>query len=124
MSSNAEIATPSLIVTSIDLSLLRANTPNNAATITAAAMEVNVIADTLEGLLKANWALGSALAWRGSPPLPLPGTLLVAKQPFESEMILIPASEFLIGIDPQQDPGAYADEQPQHLLYLPDYYPA
>jgi hypothetical protein len=39
-------------------------------------------------------------------------------------MILIPASEFFTGIDPQQDPGAYADEQPQHLLYLPDYYPA
>ena len=39
-------------------------------------------------------------------------------------MILIPASEFLMGIDPQQAPGAYADEQPQHLPYLPDYYPA
>jgi formylglycine-generating enzyme required for sulfatase activity len=49
---------------------------------------------------------------------------LITKQPIESEMVLIPAGEFLIGINPQQALAAYADEQPQHLPYLPDYYPA
>ena len=42
--------------------------------------------------------------------------------PFELEMILIPAGEFLMGSDPQKDKDAQDDEQPQHTLYLPDYY--
>jgi formylglycine-generating enzyme required for sulfatase activity len=37
-------------------------------------------------------------------------------------MILIPAGEFLMGSDAQQDKAARDDEQPQHLLYLPEYY--
>jgi toxoflavin biosynthesis protein ToxD len=37
-------------------------------------------------------------------------------------MILIPAGKFLMGSDPEKDPDARDDEQPQHLLYLPDYY--
>ena len=37
-------------------------------------------------------------------------------------MVLIPASEFLMGSDPQKDPEARGFEQPQHTLYLPDYY--
>ena len=37
-------------------------------------------------------------------------------------MILIPAGEFLMGSDSQQDEHALDDEQPQHLLFLPDYY--
>jgi len=45
-----------------------------------------------------------------------------AQLPFEPEMILIPAGEFLMGSDPQQDKFAFDDEQPQHTLYLPDYY--
>jgi formylglycine-generating enzyme required for sulfatase activity len=44
------------------------------------------------------------------------------RQPFEPEMVLIPASEFLMGSDPSVDKGAYSDEQPQHTLSLPDYY--
>jgi formylglycine-generating enzyme required for sulfatase activity len=39
-------------------------------------------------------------------------------------MILIPAGEFLMGSDSRQDKDAFDDEQPQHLLYLPDYYMA
>jgi formylglycine-generating enzyme required for sulfatase activity len=44
------------------------------------------------------------------------------RQPFEPEMILIPAGEFLMGSDPQNDEHAADDEQPQHRLYLPEYY--
>jgi formylglycine-generating enzyme required for sulfatase activity len=44
-----------------------------------------------------------------------------ARQPFEPEMILIPAGEFLMGSDPSVDKTADDDEQPQHTLYLPDY---
>jgi formylglycine-generating enzyme required for sulfatase activity len=38
------------------------------------------------------------------------------------ELVLIPAGWFLMGSDPQRDPHAQSDEQPQHDLYLPDYY--
>jgi len=41
---------------------------------------------------------------------------------WEPEMILIPAGEFLMGSDPERDRYASDDEQPQHTLYLPDYY--
>ena len=41
---------------------------------------------------------------------------------FEPEMILIPAGEFLMGSDPSVDKDARPYEQPQHTLYLPDYY--
>jgi hypothetical protein len=44
------------------------------------------------------------------------------EQPFEPEMILIPAGEFFMGSDPRKDENAQDDEQPQHMLYLPDYY--
>src|SRR5215510_8254647 len=40
-----------------------------------------------------------------------PGGLLLPKQPFEPELILIPAGEFLMGSDPQQDQAAEDDEQ-------------
>jgi formylglycine-generating enzyme required for sulfatase activity len=42
--------------------------------------------------------------------------------PLEPELILIPAGEFLMGSDPEKDEDAFADELPQHTLYLPDYY--
>lgn len=47
---------------------------------------------------------------------------LLARQPFEPELILIPAGEFLMGSDPQKDEGAEDDEQPQHILCLQGYY--
>jgi len=43
-------------------------------------------------------------------------------QPLEPEMILIPAGDFLMGSDPSVDKDAMDLEQPQHTLYLPDYY--
>jgi formylglycine-generating enzyme required for sulfatase activity len=57
----------------------------------------------------------------GRLPQQMPGKLLISKHPFEPEMILIPASEFLMGSDPEKDQNAQDDEQPQHCLYVPDY---
>jgi formylglycine-generating enzyme required for sulfatase activity len=55
--------------------------------------------------------------------------LLISRQPFEPEMILIPAGTFLMGSDPQRDEDAVDEDavaddetQPQHRLYLPAYY--
>lgn len=45
-----------------------------------------------------------------------------ARLPFEPEMILIPAGEFLMGSDPKKDRQADYNEKLQHRLYLPDYY--
>jgi formylglycine-generating enzyme required for sulfatase activity len=59
---------------------------------------------------------------RESTPHQTRGKPLISKQPFEPEMILIPAGEFLMGSDPQKDSDTEDNEQPQHLLYLPDYY--
>src|SRR5262245_43875287 len=44
------------------------------------------------------------------------------RQPFDPEMLLIPAGEFLMGSDPRRDKVATGNEQPQHRLLLPDYY--
>ena len=48
-------------------------------------------------------------------------TILERSQPFEPEMILIPAGEFLMGSDPTKHKYVDEAEQPQHALYLPDY---
>ena len=66
------------------------------------------------------------------PPRPAPSPVTVSEavlpavterlQPFELEMVLIPAGEFLMGSDPRKDEYAEDGEQPQHTLYLPDYY--
>jgi formylglycine-generating enzyme required for sulfatase activity len=42
--------------------------------------------------------------------------------PVEPELIHIPAGEFLMGSDPKKDKDASENEQPQHTLYLPEYY--
>jgi len=44
------------------------------------------------------------------------------KHPFEPEMVVIPAGEFLMGSNPAKDQFADTTEQPQHTLHLPDYY--
>jgi formylglycine-generating enzyme required for sulfatase activity len=57
----------------------------------------------------------------GTMPEAVPSTV-ERLQPFEPEMILIPAGEFLMGSDPTKDKYAEEREQPQYTLYLPDYY--
>jgi formylglycine-generating enzyme required for sulfatase activity len=60
------------------------------------------------------------------PPQPAPQkpATLPREHPFEPEMILIPAGDFLMGSDPTKDKFAGDNEQPQHILHLPDYYMA
>jgi formylglycine-generating enzyme required for sulfatase activity len=48
--------------------------------------------------------------------------ILERVQPFEPEMILIPAGVFIMGSASWRDKYAEDREQPQHPLYLPDYY--
>jgi formylglycine-generating enzyme required for sulfatase activity len=66
---------------------------------------------------------------RSRPPLarkqPIhekPWSDVILGSAFEPEMILIPAGEFLMGSDPQQDEHAHISQQPQHRLFLPDYF--
>jgi formylglycine-generating enzyme required for sulfatase activity len=69
-------------------------------------------------------ALGTAeaplvAAERGESVAPI-----LPRQPFEPEMIFIPAGDFAMGSDPQKDPAANGAEQPQHDLHLPAYHVA
>jgi formylglycine-generating enzyme required for sulfatase activity len=76
--------------------------------------------------------LAKVLGVRITPPEPVrlpvtmpeavPPTVIEGVKPFEPEMVLIRASEFLMGSDPSVDKDARDNEQPQHTLYLPGYY--
>ncbi|HQE91713.1 MAG TPA: SUMF1/EgtB/PvdO family nonheme iron enzyme [Anaerolineae bacterium] len=50
-----------------------------------------------------------------------PAEVRPARQPFEPEIILIPAGAFVMGSDPRKSEFSPADEQPQHTLTLPAY---
>jgi formylglycine-generating enzyme required for sulfatase activity len=86
----------------------------------------------LDGFAKLKQALDFELSKRQPPRQAEPPvkakiaqpTVVERRQLFEPEMVLIPAGEFLMGSDPRKDKGAQKDEQPQHRLYLPDYYMA
>ncbi len=60
-------------------------------------------------------------AWQASRAR-IQGTTLDREYDFEPEMVLIPAGEFLMGSDPARDQGTLSFEQPQHTLYMADYY--
>ena len=67
-------------------------------------------------------ALGVSEPSRPTPKVRRREEAAPARQPFEPEMILIRAGEFLMGSDPSVDKDARDREQPQHSPYLPDYY--
>ena len=48
--------------------------------------------------------------------------LLTIESPIHLELVRVPAGEFLMGSDPKVDKDASGDEQPQHRLYLPEFY--
>jgi formylglycine-generating enzyme required for sulfatase activity len=85
-----------------------------------------------DGFEKLKQALDFELGKRQPLGQPLPAAqariaqpaVLERRQPFEPEMVLIPAGEFLMGSDPNKDKDAYDDEQPRHRMLLPDYYMA
>ncbi|MCO6451972.1 MAG: SUMF1/EgtB/PvdO family nonheme iron enzyme [Caldilineales bacterium] len=50
-----------------------------------------------------------------------PDTFVITK-PFRMELVRVPAGEFLMGSDPKRDKDARSGEQPQHRVYLSEYY--
>jgi formylglycine-generating enzyme len=48
--------------------------------------------------------------------------LLTIESPIHLELVLVPTGEFLMGSDPKVDKDAQPDQQPQHRLYLPEFY--
>lgn len=62
-----------------------------------------------------------------APPKTEPATVsapgvLVIEHPFHLELIRIPAGEFLMGSDPAKDKNAQPREQPQHRVYVSEFY--
>jgi formylglycine-generating enzyme required for sulfatase activity len=62
------------------------------------------------------------MSQRAAAPQVMRPAITEPRQPFEPELVLIPAGEFLMGSDPEKDKYAEDDEQPQHRVYLLDYY--
>lgn len=56
------------------------------------------------------------------PIAPVNSNLMVVKSPIQIELLCVPAGEFLMGSNPTKDKYAVNDEQPQHLVYLSEYY--
>jgi formylglycine-generating enzyme required for sulfatase activity len=79
-------------------------------------------ADGFQYLLRALQAGRPPLQEATAPTLPTPLVPVTPRLPYEPEMILIQAGEFPMGSDPQKDKDAQDNEQPQHILYLPDYW--
>jgi len=66
-----------------------------------------------------------ALLARARRELASSGTLpdiLTITSPIHLELIRIPAGEFLMGSDPAKDKAARDDEQPQHRVYVDEFY--
>jgi len=54
-------------------------------------------------------------------PAPRPDVLTITS-PIHLELVLVPAGEFLMGSDPAKDKDAQGDEQPQHRVYVSEFY--
>jgi len=48
--------------------------------------------------------------------------VLTITSPIHLELVRVPAGEFLMGSDPAKDEDAFADEQPQHTVDLPEFH--
>ena len=77
--------------------------------------------EELEGRIRELAALPPSPVLEVPPAEPRKEQSAPDRLPFEPEMILIPAGEFLMGSDPRKDRDARGSECPQHALYLPDY---
>ena len=51
-----------------------------------------------------------------------PPDVLKITTPMEMEFVRVPGGEFLMGSDPARDKEAYAAEQPQHRVYVSEFY--
>jgi formylglycine-generating enzyme required for sulfatase activity len=57
------------------------------------------------------------------PPVePTPPDVLTITSPIHLELVHVPAGEFLMGSDPAKDKDSYDDEQPQHRVYVSEFY--
>jgi len=63
---------------------------------------------------------------RAPSPISIPqspvSNLLTLTHPLHLELIRIPAGEFLMGSDPAKDKDAQGNEQPQHRVYVSEFY--
>ncbi len=50
------------------------------------------------------------------------GDIFIIESPIHLELIRIPAGEFLMGSDSAKDRDAHPDEQPQHRVYVSEFY--
>jgi formylglycine-generating enzyme required for sulfatase activity len=64
-----------------------------------------------------------APAPRPKPPArPTPPDVLTITSPIHLELVRVPAGEFLMGSDPAKDKDSYDFEQPQHRVYVSEFY--
>jgi formylglycine-generating enzyme required for sulfatase activity len=53
---------------------------------------------------------------------PTPPDQVTITTPIHLELVRVPAGEFLMGSDPAKDKNARKNEQPQHRVYLSEFY--
>jgi formylglycine-generating enzyme required for sulfatase activity/Flp pilus assembly protein TadD len=66
--------------------------------------------------------LFSALESQAKGPQEQESNVLTIDSPFHLELIRVPAGEFLMGSDPAKDEASQPDEQPQHRVYVSEFY--
>jgi len=57
-----------------------------------------------------------------SDPAPIPPDLVTIMYPIHLELVRVPAGEFFMGSDPAKDKDAQQDEQPQHRVYVSEFF--